>query len=64
MKHFLLGLGVFAGISLLTFGIAELLTTLSLEKETIRTIFMVVALAFIAKPFGELTASVFKLNIK
>ena len=64
MKHFLLGLGVFAGISLLTFGIAELLTTLSLEKETIRTIFMVVALSFIAKPFGELTASVFKLNIK
>jgi hypothetical protein len=64
MKHFLLGLGVFAGISLLTFGIAELLTTLSLGKETIRTIFMVVALSFIAKPFGELTASVFKLNIK
>ena len=64
MKHFLLGLGVFAGISLLTFGIAELLTTLSLGEETIRTIFMVVALSFIAKPFGELTASVFKLNIK
>jgi hypothetical protein len=25
---------------------------------------MIGALAFIAKPFGELTASVFKLNIK
>jgi CDP-diglyceride synthetase len=64
MKHFLLGIGVFAIISLIVYAIAGILTALTLDKETIGTIFMIGALAFIAKPFGELTASVFKLNIK
>ena len=64
MKHFLLGIGVFAIISLIVYVIAGILTALTLDKETIGTIFMIGALAFIAKPFGELTASVFKLNIK
>ena len=64
MKHFLLGIGAFAGISLVIYAIASVLTALTLDKETIGTIFMIGALAFIAKPFGELTASVFKLNIK
>tara|TARA_B110000444_G_C18609482_1_gene486942 strand:+ start:596 stop:790 length:195 start_codon:yes stop_codon:yes gene_type:complete len=64
MKHFLLGIGVFAGISLVVYALAGVLTALTLDKETIGTIFMIGALAFIAKPFGELTASVFKLNIK
>ena len=64
MKHFLLGIGVFAGISLVMYALAGVLTALTLDKETIGTIFMIIALAFIAKPFGELTASVFKLNIK
>jgi CDP-diglyceride synthetase len=62
MKHFLLGIGTFALISLLVFAFAELLTSLSLTEETIQVIFMVVVLTIIAKPFGELTASVFKLN--
>ena len=64
MKHFLLGIGVFAIISLIVYAIAGILTALTLDKETIGTIFMIGALAFIAKPFGELTTSVFKLNIK
>ena len=64
MKHFLLGIGAFAGISLVIYAIAGVLTALTLDKDTIGTIFMIGALAFIAKPFGELTASVFKLNIK
>jgi len=64
MKHFLLGIGAFAGISLVIYAIAGILTALTLDKETIGTILMIGALAFIAKPFGELTASVFKLNIK
>jgi CDP-diglyceride synthetase len=64
MKHFLLGIGAFAGISLVIYAIAGVLTALTLDKETIGTILMIGALAFIAKPFGELTASVFKLNIK
>ena len=64
MKHFLLGIGVFAGISLVMYALAGVLTALTLDKETIGTIFMIIALSFIAKPFGELTASVFKLNIK
>lgn len=62
MKYFLLGMGTFALISLLVFAFAELLTSLSLTEETIQVIFMVVVLSIIAKPFGELTASVFKLN--
>ncbi|MDB4335286.1 hypothetical protein OAA05_00425 [bacterium] len=62
MKYFLLGMGTFALISLSVFAFAELLTSLSLSKETIEVIFMVVVLSIIAKPFGELTASVFKLN--
>tara|TARA_B100001093_G_scaffold3983_1_gene4148 strand:- start:349 stop:543 length:195 start_codon:yes stop_codon:yes gene_type:complete len=64
MKHFLLGIGVFAIISLVMYALAGVLTALTVDKETIGTIFMIGALAFIAKPFGELTASVFKLNIK
>lgn len=64
MKHFLLGIGAFAGISLVIYAIAGVLTALTLDKETIGIILMIGALAFIAKPFGELTASVFKLNIK
>ena len=64
MKHFLLGTGVFAVISLVMYALAGVLTALTLDKETIGTIFMIGALAFIAKPFGELTASIFKLNIK
>ena len=64
MKHFLLGIGVFAIISLVMYALAGVLTALTVDKETIGTIFMIGALAFIAKPFGELTASIFKLNIK
>ena len=64
MKHFLLGIGIFALLSGLIFSLAEVFTYFELGEETIQNIFLVIALSIIAKPFGELTASVFKLNIK
>tara|TARA_Y100001972_G_C7388100_1_gene202848 strand:+ start:304 stop:498 length:195 start_codon:yes stop_codon:yes gene_type:complete len=64
MKHFLLGIGIFALLSGVIFSLAEVFTYFELGKETIQNIFLVIALSLIAKPFGELTASVFKLNIK
>ena len=64
MKHFLLGIGIFAIISAVILGLAEVFTYFELSKETIQNIFLVIGLGIIAKPFGELTASVFKLNIK
>lgn len=62
MKHFLLGIGTFALIFVVMFGLVELFETLQISKEATHIIFMVLALSFIAKPFGELTVSVFKLN--
>jgi hypothetical protein len=62
MKHFLLGIGTFALIFVVMFGLVELFETLQISKETTQIIFMVLALSLIAKPFGELTVSVFKLN--
>ena len=62
MKHFLLGIGTFALIFVGMFGLVELFETLQISKETTQIIFMVLALSLIAKPFGELTVSVFKLN--
>ena len=51
-------------ISSVMLGLAEVFTYFELGKETIQNIFLVIALGIIAKPFGELTASIFKLNIK
>lgn len=62
MKYFLIGAGTFALIFVVMFGLAEIFTMMSLSKETIQLIFFILALSFIAKPFGELTVSVFKLN--
>ena len=62
MKHFLLGIGTFALIFVVMFGFIQLFETLQISKETTQIIFMVIALSFIAKPFGELTSSVFKLK--
>ena len=64
MKHFLLGIGIFALLSGVIFSLAEVFTYFELGEETMQNIFLVIALSIIAKPFGELTASVFKLNIK
>jgi len=65
MKYFLLGLSIFAGMSAVMFGLAEIFKALAFEKETIQNIFLVVALLIMARPFGELTANVFNFkNIK
>ena len=64
MKHFLLGIGIFAIITAVMCRLSSVFTYFELSKETIQNIFMIIALSIIAKPFGELTASVFKLNIK
>ena len=63
MKHFLLGVTAFAIITGIVLSIEFVLDDmLQVGKETVTTLIMVGALLFIAKPFGELTASVFKLN--
>jgi hypothetical protein len=64
MKHFLLGIGVFSLIAVVILGAAELLALTGLTKDQIGNVLLVTALLFIVKPFGELTASLFKLNIK
>ena len=64
MKHFLLGIGVFSLIAVAIIGAAELLALTSLSKDQIGNVLLLIALLFVVKPFGEITASVFKLNIK
>jgi hypothetical protein len=43
MKHFLLGIGIFAMISAVMLGLAEVFTYFELGKETIQNIFLVIA---------------------
>jgi CDP-diglyceride synthetase len=64
MKHFLLGIGVFSLIAVAIIGAAELLALTSLSKDQIGNVLLLIALLFVVKPFGEITASLFKLNIK
>jgi|TARA_B110000444_G_scaffold185028_1_gene174068 hypothetical protein len=63
MKSFLIGIMAFASIFAVVFT-AEfvLLDLLSLTSETAGYVIMGLCLVAFAKPFGELTASVFNLN--
>jgi len=63
MKSFLIGIGAFAGIFLAVF-LTEfvLIDLLALTSETAGYTIMGLCLLAFAKPFGELTASVFRLN--
>mgnify|MGYP001159673585 CR=1 FL=1 len=63
MKYFLTGIGIFAGMFGLFAGIEYLLSdVLQQNKQFIGTLLLIGLLLIIAKPFGELTFSVFKLE--
>lgn len=60
MKSFLIGLLGFAVITGTVYSVIWVFESLGLSAETISTIGLVFMLLVIAKPFGELTESVFK----
>ena len=65
IKHFGIGLGLFALITL-TIMLVEYITVdlMSLNSEQVGTGLMIIALLIIAKPFGELSVSVYNNSIK
>jgi len=65
IKHFGIGIGIFAVITAVIFGFEYLtIDILAMEKEQVGTLLMILALMIIAKPFGELSLSVYNNNIK
>ena len=60
MKSFLIGIGMFGMIMAVVYTLSILFSVLGFSSDTIRTLFVVGMLLFVAKPFGELTESVFK----
>ena len=65
IKHFGIGIGIFAVITALIFGFEYLtIDILAMEKEQVGTTLMVLALLIIEKPFGELCISVYNNSIK
>mgnify|MGYP004184103973 CR=1 FL=1 len=65
IKHFGIGAGLFALLTLAIM-LVEYITVdlMSLNSEQVGTGLMIVALLLIAKPFGELSVSVYNNNIK
>ena len=65
LKHFGIGVGLFALITLTIVGI-EYITVdiLSMTPKAVGNTLMVLALLIIAKPFGELSLSVYNNTIK
>ena len=60
LKHFGIGIGIFAVITALVFGFEYItIDILNMSKENVGTTLMVLALLIIAKPFGELSVSVY-----
>ena len=59
MKSFIIGLLGFAAIISAVWGTIWVFKSIGFTSDTISTIFMVGVLLFIAKPFGELTQSIF-----
>ena len=62
MKSFLIGIGGFAAISAVVYGTLWVLQGIGFSDETISTLGLLVVLLAVAKPFGELTQSVFNLD--
>lgn len=59
-KHFGIGIGIFAVIALLVSAFEYITVDIfSMSKENVGTTLMVLALLIIAKPFGELSLSVY-----
>ena len=59
MKSFIVGIGMFAGILGGIYAVSVLFSVLGFSSETIRTLFIVGMLLFVAKPFGELTIDIY-----
>ena len=65
LKHFGIGIGLFALITLTIMTIEYVTVDLmSLNSEQVGTGLMILALLLIAKPFGELSVSVYNNSIK
>ena len=65
LKHFGIGLGLFALITLTILGIEYITVDLiGMTPDTVGNTLMILALIIIAKPFGELSLSVYNNSIK
>ena len=65
LKHFGIGLGLFALITLTILGIEYITVDLiGMTPDTVGNTLMILALVIIAKPFGELSLSVYNNSIK
>ena len=65
LKHFGIGIGLFALITLTIISIEYITVDLmSLNSEQVGTGLMILALLLIAKPFGEFSVSVYNNSIK
>ena len=65
LKHFGIGIGLFALITLTIMTIEYITVDLmNLNSEQVGTGLMILALLLIAKPFGELSVSVYNNSIK
>lgn len=62
MKYFLIGVAAFLIISAVVYGLGFVLDSFGLTKDQSVNVFMALMLLLLAKPFGELTVSVFKLE--
>jgi len=59
MKSFLIGIGMFGMIMAVIYTVSVLFSVLGFSSDTIRTLFVVGMLLFVAKPFGELTMDIY-----
>ena len=65
LKHFGIGLGLFALITLTILGIEYVtIDILDMTPKAVGNTLMILALLIIAKPFGELSVSVYNNSIK
>ena len=59
MKSFLIGIGMLGMIMAVIYTVSVLFSVLGFSSDTIRTLFVVGMLLFVAKPFGELTMDIY-----
>ena len=59
MKSFLIGIAMFCGIMAVVYTASVVFSLLGFSADTIRTLFIVGMLLLVAKPFGELTVSIY-----
>ena len=59
MKSFLIGIGMFGMIMAVIYTVSVLFSVLGFSSDTIRTLFVVGMLLFVAKPFGEFTMDIY-----